>query len=195
MRIVRVRSTTYERSQLHLRAANYASYLGETGADGAARRAARPRPLHDRPAGRRRHRARGRAAVRRAAARDQPGRLPRDRGARSSGSSTRSSSERCGRLVGLYLRRADRVVAIGETMKLRLVQKGAARGADRGDPELGRHDRARAAAAPERLVGGAGARRRVRRHALGQHRSRPGPRHARARGDVPPRPRAGCGSW
>ena len=30
MRIVRVRSTAYERSQLHLRAANYASYLGDT---------------------------------------------------------------------------------------------------------------------------------------------------------------------
>ena len=28
-------------------------------------------------------------------------------------------------LVGLYLRRADRVVAIGETMKLRLEEKGA----------------------------------------------------------------------
>jgi len=32
------------------------------------------------------------------------------------------------RLVGLYLRRADRVVAIGETMKLRLVHKGAREG-------------------------------------------------------------------
>ena len=30
VRIVRVRSTAYERSQLHLRAANYASYLGDT---------------------------------------------------------------------------------------------------------------------------------------------------------------------
>src|SRR6476646_384778 len=30
VRIVRVRSTAYERSQLHLRAANYASYLGES---------------------------------------------------------------------------------------------------------------------------------------------------------------------
>src|SRR5260221_10884538 len=28
-------------------------------------------------------------------------------------------------LVGLYLRRADRIVAIGETMKDRLVEKGA----------------------------------------------------------------------
>jgi glycosyltransferase involved in cell wall biosynthesis len=32
------------------------------------------------------------------------------------------------KLVGLYLRRADRVVAIGETMKLRLVHKGAREG-------------------------------------------------------------------
>ena len=30
VRIVRVRSTTYERSQLHHRAANYGSYLGES---------------------------------------------------------------------------------------------------------------------------------------------------------------------
>ena len=30
VRIVRVRSTTYDRAKLHLRAANYASYLGET---------------------------------------------------------------------------------------------------------------------------------------------------------------------
>ena len=34
VRIVRVRSTAYERSQIHLRAANYASYLGDTGASG-----------------------------------------------------------------------------------------------------------------------------------------------------------------
>jgi len=30
VRVVRVRSTTYDRSELHLRAANYATYLGDT---------------------------------------------------------------------------------------------------------------------------------------------------------------------
>ena len=30
VRVVRVRSTTYDRAQLHLRAANYVSYLGDT---------------------------------------------------------------------------------------------------------------------------------------------------------------------
>ncbi len=43
-------------------------------------------------------------------------------------------------LIGWYLKRADRIVAIGETMRQRLVEKGAAEDADRGDPELGRHD-------------------------------------------------------
>ena len=41
------------------------------------------------------------------------------------------------RSIGFYLRRADRVVAIGPVMKERLVAKGARAGADRGDPELG----------------------------------------------------------
>ncbi len=68
---------------------------------------------------------RGRASLRRAAARDQPGRVPRDRRARSSASSSPSSSEMLRTLVALYLRRADRVVAIGETMKRRLEEKGA----------------------------------------------------------------------
>ena len=74
-------------------------------------------------------------------------------------------------------------------MKLRLEQKGAP--ADRvavipnwvDTTELRR-------SRGERLVGRAGARRRVRRHALGERRARAGPRHARPRGDVPPRPRA-----
>ena len=34
-------------------------------------------------------------------------------------------------LIGFYLRRADRVVAIGETMRRRLEAKGARAGADR----------------------------------------------------------------
>ena len=36
VRIVRVRSTTYDRSQPHLRAANYLTYLGRHGAHRAA---------------------------------------------------------------------------------------------------------------------------------------------------------------
>jgi colanic acid biosynthesis glycosyl transferase WcaI len=124
VRIVRVRSTAYERSRLHLRAANYATYLGDT-----ALTALRGEPpdlvlcMTDPP-------------------------IVGDIGllvARRFGVPLLVISqdvfpeiaERLKRLehplvvgalrklVGLYLRRADRVVAIGETMKLRLVRKGA----------------------------------------------------------------------
>ena len=124
VRIVRVRSTTYDRARLHLRAANYASYLGET-------------VLHamqgDRP-----------DLV--LCMTDPP--IVGDIGlvvARRFGAPLLIISqdvfpeiaERVKRLrhplvvgalrklVALYLSRADRVVAIGETMKLRLVDKGA----------------------------------------------------------------------
>jgi glycosyltransferase involved in cell wall biosynthesis len=125
VRIVRVRSTTYDRSQLHLRAANYASYLGETVL--TALRGDRPDLV--------------------LCMTDPP--IVGDIGlvvARRFGAPLLVVSqdvfpeiaERVKRLehplvvgalrklVGLYLKRADRVVAIGETMKLRLVQKGAA---------------------------------------------------------------------
>jgi colanic acid biosynthesis glycosyl transferase WcaI len=124
VRIVRVRSTAYERSQLHLRAANYVSYLGDT-----VLTALRGEPpdlvlcMTDPP-------------------------VVGDIGlivARRFGAPLLVISqdvfpeiaERLKRLehplvvgalrklVALYLRRADRVVAIGETMKLRLVEKGA----------------------------------------------------------------------
>ena len=124
VRIVRVRSTTYDRSQLHLRAANYASYLGETVL--TALRGERPDLV--------------------LCMTDPP--IVGDIGlvvARRFGAPLLVISqdvfpeiaERVKRLehplvlgalrklVALYLRRADRVVAIGETMKLRLVQKGA----------------------------------------------------------------------
>jgi glycosyltransferase involved in cell wall biosynthesis len=124
VRIVRVRSTTYDRAQLHLRAANYASYLGETTL--RALRGERPDLV--------------------LCMTDPP--IVGDIGlvvARRFGAPLLVISqdvfpeiaERVKRLqhpllvgalrklVGLYLRRADRVVAIGETMKLRLVQKGA----------------------------------------------------------------------
>jgi colanic acid biosynthesis glycosyl transferase WcaI len=125
VRIVRVRSTTYDRARLHLRAANYASYLGESVL--MALRGERPDLV--------------------LCMTDPP--IVGDIGlvvARRYGAPLLVISqdvfpeiaERVKRLrhpviigalrklVALYLRRADRVVAIGETMKLRLVQKGAA---------------------------------------------------------------------
>ena len=124
VRIVRVRSTAYERSQLHLRAANYASYLGDTVL--TALRGERPDLV--------------------LCMTDPP--VVGDIGllvARRFGAPLLVISQdvfpeiaerlkrlehplvvgALRRLVALYLRRADRVVAIGETMKLRLVQKGA----------------------------------------------------------------------
>ena len=124
MRIVRVRSTAYERSQLHLRAANYASYLGDTVL--TALRGERPDLV--------------------LCMTDPP--VVGDIGllvARRFGAPLLVISQdvfpeiaerlkrlehplvvgALRRLVALYLRRADRVVAIGETMKLRLEQKGA----------------------------------------------------------------------
>jgi glycosyltransferase involved in cell wall biosynthesis len=124
VKIVRVRSTTYDRSQLHLRAANYGSYLGETVL--TALRGERPDLV--------------------LCMTDPP--VVGDIGlvvARRFGVPLLVISqdvfpeiaERVKRLqhplvvgalrklVALYLRRADRVVAIGETMKLRLVHKGA----------------------------------------------------------------------
>ena len=127
VRIVRVRSTTYERSQLHHRAANYGSYLSEsirTGLRGerpdlvlcmtdppvvgdiglvVARRFAVPLLVISQD------------VVPELAERVKRLEHPLVLGALR-------------KLVGLYLRRADRVVAIGETMKLRLVHKGAREG-------------------------------------------------------------------
>jgi colanic acid biosynthesis glycosyl transferase WcaI len=124
VRIVRVRSTTYDRAQLHLRAANYGSYLGDTAL--TALRGERPDLvlcMTDPPVI-------GDIALvvarrfevpllvisqdvfpeiaERVKRLEQPILLGALR-----------------RLVALYLKRADRVVAIGETMKLRLEQKGA----------------------------------------------------------------------
>ena len=60
-----------------------------------------------------------------------------------------------GGLVGAYLRRADRIVAIGETMRERLQAKGAPPERLARDPELGRHARDHAPAARQRLGGSA----------------------------------------
>lgn len=124
VRILRVRSTAYDRAQLHHRAANYVTYLGDTIL--TALRGERPDLV--------------------LCMTDPP--IVGDIGlvvARRFGVPLLVISqdvfpeiaERVKRLeskvvvgalrqlVGLYLRRADRVVAIGETMKLRLVEKGA----------------------------------------------------------------------
>ena len=124
MRIVRVRSTAYDRSRLHHRAANYASYLGDTVL--TALRGARPDLV--------------------LCMTDPP--VVGDIGlvvARRFGAPLLVISQdvfpeiaervkrleqplvlgALRRLVALYLRRADRVVAIGDTMKLRLEEKGA----------------------------------------------------------------------
>jgi glycosyltransferase involved in cell wall biosynthesis len=127
VRIVRVRSTAYERSRLHLRAANYASYLGDTVL--TALRGERPDLV--------------------LCMTDPP--VVGDVGlvvARRFGAPLLVISQdvfpeiaervkrleqpvvvgALRRLVALYLKRADRIVAIGETMKLRLEQKGASEG-------------------------------------------------------------------
>jgi len=124
VRILRVRSTSYDRSQLHLRAANYASYLGDTVL--TALRGERPDLV--------------------LCMTDPP--VVGDIGllvARRFGVPLLVISQdvfpeiaervkrleqplvlgALRRLVALYLRRADCVVAIGDTMKHRLEAKGA----------------------------------------------------------------------
>ena len=123
VRILRVRSTAYERSQLHLRAANYGSYLAETIL--TALRGERPDLvlcMTDPPIV-------GDIGLLVARRFDAPllvisqdvfpeiaVRVKRLEHPLVVGALRK--------LVALYLHRADRVVAIGETMKLRLVQKG-----------------------------------------------------------------------
>lgn len=124
VRVIRVRSTVYDRTQLHRRAANYVTYLADTFA--TALKGERPDLV--------------------LCMTDPP--IVGDVGlvvARRFGVPLVVISqdvfpevaERVKRLenkvalgalrqlVGLYLRRADRVVAIGTTMKLRLEEKGA----------------------------------------------------------------------
>ena len=124
VRVVRVRSTTYDRSRLHHRAANYVSYLADSVL--TALRGERPDLV--------------------LCMTDPP--IVGDIGllvARRFGAPLLVISQdvfpeiaervkrleqplvlgALRRLVALYLRRADRVVAIGDTMKLRLEAKGA----------------------------------------------------------------------
>ena len=124
VRIVRVRSTAYDRSRLHLRAANYGSYLGDTVL--TALRGERPDLvlcMTDPPIV-------GDVALVVARRFGVPLLV-------ISQDVFPEIAERVKRLeqpmvlgalrwlVRLYLKRADRVVAIGETMKLRLEEKGA----------------------------------------------------------------------
>lgn len=124
VRIVRVRSTSYDRSQLHLRAANYGSYLGDTAL--TALRGERPDLvlcMTDPPIV-------GDVALVVARRFGVPLLV-------ISQDVFPEIAERVKRLeqpivlgalrwlVRLYLKRADRVVAIGETMKQRLEEKGA----------------------------------------------------------------------
>ncbi len=123
VRIVRVSSTAYERSQLHLRAANYVTYLTDSVV--AALREERPDlvlcmtdpPIVGDV---------GLIVSRRFGAPllvisqdvfpEVAERLKR--------LESRALVGALRALVGLYLKRAERVVAIGETMKLRLEEKG-----------------------------------------------------------------------
>ena len=97
------------------------------------------------------------------------------------------------RMTRFYLRRADRVVAIGETMERRLRDKGAPGERIGRDPELGRHRGAHAAAARQRVGAGERSRRAHRRHAFGQRRPRAGSRQSHPGDDPRARPRAPCG--
>jgi colanic acid biosynthesis glycosyl transferase WcaI len=123
VRIVRVQSSAYERSQLHLRAANYVTYLVDSVL--AALREERPDLvicMTDPPIV-------GDIGLAVARRFDAPllvisqdvfpeiaERLKR--------LENRALVAALRALVGLYLKRADRVVAIGDTMKLRLEEKG-----------------------------------------------------------------------
>ena len=77
--IVRVRSTSYDRTQLSRRAANYFDVPRGLGARGARRSTGPTSSWHDRPAVHRRCGRARRASIPGAAPRDQPGRLPGDR--------------------------------------------------------------------------------------------------------------------
>ncbi len=124
VRVVRVRSTVYDRTQLHHRAANYVTYLADTLA--TALKGDRPDLvlcMTDPPivgdVGLVVARRFGVPLV--VISQDV---FP-EVAERVKRLESRAVVGALRQLVGLYLRRADRVVAIGETMKLRLEEKGA----------------------------------------------------------------------
>ena len=90
-------------------------------------------------------------------------------------------------LVNSSLRSADRVVAIGDTMKRRLEEKGVRPDRIRVIPNWVDVDPRPAGAARQPLGAGASADQAVRGHALRQRRLRAGPRHADQGVHVPPR--------
>ena len=124
VRIVRVRSTAFDRSKLHLRAANYATYL----ADSIFTALRGPRPdlvlcMTDPPIV-------GDIGLLAARRYDVPLLVISQDVFPEIAVAVKRLESRVlvgvlRQLVGLYLRRADRIVAIGETMKLRLEEKGA----------------------------------------------------------------------
>ena len=188
VQIVRVRSTAYDRSQLHHRAANYASYLGDTVL--TALRGARPDLV--------------------LCMTDPP--VVGDIGllvAKRFGVPLLVISQDVFPEIAERVKRLEQPLVLGALPSTRRAvppacrprrrdrpdDEAATRGerrsgrADRRHPELGRHDRARPAASPQRVVGGAGPRRLLRRDALRQRRPRAGSRHPRTGRDVPARPR------
>ena len=124
VKIVRVRSTSFERSKLFARASNYVTYLGSSLLQGL--RVRRPDVvlcMTDPPIV---------ADIALIIARRYRAPLvviSQDVFPEIAAELKRLENpivmSLLGRLVGLYLRRADRIVAIGETMRTRLEQKGA----------------------------------------------------------------------
>jgi len=124
VRIVRTRSTAFERSRLHLRAANYVTYLGDSVL--ASLRGRRPDVvlcMTDPPivgdVGLVVSRRFGVPLV--VISQDVFPEIAE----RLKRLESRALLGTLRQLVALYLRRADRIVAIGETMKQRLEEKGA----------------------------------------------------------------------
>ena len=188
VRVLRTRSTAFDRTKLRFRAMNYITYL----VDSFVRAHSVASPdlvlcMTDPPIvgdlGLLIARSAGHSA-----ARDQRGRLPRDRdGARATDEPAgRRAAPRSRRLLpssgghGRGDRRADARAADRE---------GGAAGARDRDPELGRHRVDHAAAEAERVVARSRARRPLRGHALGERRTRPEPRQADRRDDAPSRSR------
>ena len=123
--VTRVASTSYERSELGRRAVNYFSYLGSALRHALSGPRARSRALHDRSADHRRPRRRSSGkrvgapvlVISQDVFPEIATELDRLRNPAVIGVLRG--------LVGAYLRRADRIVAIGETMRERLEAKGA----------------------------------------------------------------------
>ncbi len=124
VRIIRVRSAVYDRAQLRAPRRELRHVPRARCDSRALARPARRDPLHDRPADGGRARGRPRPCVPCSGRRRERGRLPRDRGRAQAARATPSSIGLLGAITRFSLQRADRVVAIGETMQRRLEEKG-----------------------------------------------------------------------